>query len=152
MKRSILALAFLLMFVTNLNAQHGHPSAREEKPVVLLTGLGETSHPVATTSAEAQKFFNQGFILVYGFNHDEAARAFRRAAELDSQMAMAYWGLALAVGPNYNENAISPERLKMAYDAAQKGLALAVKGPEHERAYLEALAKRFSAAPDADQK
>jgi tetratricopeptide (TPR) repeat protein len=140
------------MFVTNLNAQHGHPSGREEKPVVLLAGLGETSHPVTTTSAEAQKFFNQGFILVYGFNHNEAARAFRRAAELDSQMAMAYWGLALATGPNYNETAISPERLKAAYDAVQKGLALAVKGPEHERAYLEALAKRFSAAPDADQK
>ena len=153
MKRSGLILACLLMFVTDFNAQHGHPSAaREEKPVVLLTGLGETSHPVATTSAEAQKFFNQGFVLVYGFNHDEAARAFRRAAELDSQMAMAYWGLALAIGPNYNETAISPERLKMAYDAVQKGLALAVKGPGHERAYLEALAKRFSAAPDADQK
>lgn len=152
MKRSIPVFIFVLIFVSNLYAQHGHPSAREEKPVVLLTGLGETSHPVKTTSAEAQKFFDQGFILVYGFNHDEAVRAFRRASELDPQMAMAYWGLALALGPNYNETTISPERMKAAQEAVQKGLALAAKGPEHERAYLEALSKRFSLAPNADQK
>jgi tetratricopeptide (TPR) repeat protein len=152
MKRSGLILIFLLMFATSLSAQHGHPSAREDKPVVLLTGLGETSHPVATTSAEAQKFFDQGFILAYGFNHDEAVRAFRRAAQLDPQMAMAYWGLALALGPNYNETTISPERMKAAHEAVQKGLILAAKGPEHERAYLGTLAKRFSADPTADQK
>ena len=153
MKRSTLILIFLFIFGTSLHAQHGHPSsAREEKPVVLLTGLGEMSHPVATVSAEAQKFFDQGFVLVYGFNHDEAVRAFRRASELDPQMAMAYWGLALALGPNYNETTISPERVKAAYDAVQKGLSLSAKGPEHERAYLETLARRFSADPKADQK
>ncbi len=152
MKRSTLVFIFILIFGTNLCAQHGHTPAREEKPVVLLTGLGEMSHPVATTSAEAQKFFDQGFTLVYGFNHDEAARAFRRAAELDPQMAMAYWGLAIAVGPNYNETAISTERMKAAHEAVQKGVQLAAKAPEHERAYLEALSKRFSADPKADQK
>ena len=101
---------------------------------------------------EAQKFFDQGLILVYGFNHDEAARAFRRAAELDPRMAMAQWGLALALGPNYNETSISPERMKAAHEAVQKGLALAADGPAHEREYLEALSKRFSTDPAADQK
>jgi tetratricopeptide (TPR) repeat protein len=152
MKRSTLAFIFLLVFGSDLYAQHGHPAGREEKPVTLLAGLGETSHPVTTTSAEAQKFFDQGFILVYGFNHDEAVRAFRRASELDPQMAMAYWGLALALGPNYNETAISQERMKAAHEAAQKGLALAAKAPEHERAFLEALARRFSLDSSADQK
>jgi tetratricopeptide (TPR) repeat protein len=153
MKRYPLLLIFPLIFGASIQAQHGHPSAREEKkPVVLLVGLGELSHPVATKSAEAQKFFDQGFVLTYGFNHDEAARAFRRAAELDPQMAMAYWGLALALGPNYNETTISPERMKAAHEAVQKGLALAATGPEHERAYLQALAKRFSLDAGADQK
>jgi tetratricopeptide (TPR) repeat protein len=65
---------------------------------------------------------------------------------------MAYWGLALALGPNYNETTISPERMKAAHDAVQKGLALTTKAPEHERAYLETLSKRFSADPSVDQK
>lgn len=152
MKRLSSAFIFLLIFSTDLAAQHVHPSTTPpEKPVVLLKGLGETTHPVTTANAEAQKFFDQGFILVYGFNHDEAARAFRRASQLDPQMAMAYWGLALALGPNYNQTTISPARLTEAHAAVQKGLALASKAPEHERAYLSALSKRFSADPNADQ-
>jgi tetratricopeptide (TPR) repeat protein len=117
-----------------------------------MEGLGEFRMPVATSVPEAQKFFDQGVILVYGFNHDEAARAFRRAAELDPRMAMAYWGLAMALGPNYNQTTIPPARMRAAHEAAQAGLKLAASGPEHERAYLEALARRFSADDAADQK
>src|SRR5918998_1180544 len=147
MKFPLVALA-LLLSPGLASAQHHAPAPKAEQPppVRLIAELGSYRFPVArTANAEAQKFFDQGMILVYGFNHDEAARAFRRAAELDPLMPMAQWGLALALGPNYNEASISPERLKAAHDAVQKGLALADKGPEHERAYLEALAKRFSA-------
>lgn len=133
-------------------AQHQHGAAAPAVDVRLIEGLGEFNLPVKTTSAEAQRFFDQGLILVYGFNHDEAARAFRRAAELDPRMAMAHWGLAMALGPNYNESAISPERMRAAHEAVQRGLALAADGPAHERAYLEALSKRFSTDPSADQK
>ncbi len=134
-------------------AQHQHGEApSSSQPVRLIEGLGEFSLPVRTGSAEAQKFFDQGMILVYGFNHDEAARAFRRAAELDPKMAMAHWGLALALGPNYNETSISAERMQAARQAVERGLALAAEGPAHERAYLEALSKRFSADAAADQK
>ncbi|HEV2863532.1 MAG TPA: hypothetical protein VGX48_21145 [Pyrinomonadaceae bacterium] len=134
-------------------AQHQHGAApAPSQPVRLIEGLGEFSLPVRTGSAEAQKFFDQGMILVYGFNHDEAARAFRRAAELDPKMAMAHWGLALALGPNYNETRISAERMQAARQAVERGLALSAEGPAHERAYLEALSKRFSADPAADQK
>jgi tetratricopeptide (TPR) repeat protein len=152
MKFPLLLLASLLSCSAALAQHQHHVAPKEQPPVALMSGLGSFSFPVSTGSAEAQKFFDQGVILVYGFNHAEAVRAFQRAAELDPRMAMAHWGLAMALGPNYNETSISPERLRAAHDAVQKGLALAARGPEHERAYLETLAKRFSPDPNADQK
>src|SRR5215510_13755602 len=67
-------------------------------PATLVPGMGSLHHPVRTPSAEAQKFFDQGLSFVYAFNHPEAMRSFERAAQLDPQMAMAYWGIALALG------------------------------------------------------
>src|SRR5262245_35112419 len=87
------------------DAAGGHPPAKQQKPAVLLEGLGSVHHPVSTKNAEAQKFFNQGLRLLYAFNHDEAHRSFQRAADLDPNLAMAHWGMALAVGPNYNLDA-----------------------------------------------
>src|SRR5829696_8893406 len=147
MRFPLLVVALMLACPVTFG-QHRHAAAPAGE-VRLLEGLGEFHMAVRTSVPEAQRFFDQGLILVYGFNHDEAARAFRRAAELDTKMSMAHWGLALALGPNYNETSISPERMKAAHDAVQKGLALAGGGPAHERAYLEALAKRFSADPAA---
>ncbi|MGH9844816.1 MAG: hypothetical protein ACREEM_39370, partial [Blastocatellia bacterium] len=91
---------------------HQHHAAAPAKPAAAMTGLGERRHPVTTRNAEAQRFFDQGLALVYAFNHDEAARSFRRAAELDPQLAMAWWGIALAVGPNYNEATVDAGRVK----------------------------------------
>jgi tetratricopeptide (TPR) repeat protein len=112
-------------------------------------GLGGLHHPVSTKSAEAQKFFDQGLALVYAFNHDEAIRSFKNAAGLDPELAMAYWGIALALGPNINLP-VDPEREKAAYEALQKAQALSKKAPEQERAYIEALSKRYSNDPKAD--
>ena len=131
---------------------HHHHSAVAAKPAPAMTGLGERHHPVSTRNAEAQRFFNQGLALVYAFNHEEAARSFRRAAELDQQLAMAYWGVALAVGPNYNEATLDAERVKAAYEAVQKAQSLAAGATERERAYILALAKRFSSDPQPDYK
>jgi tetratricopeptide (TPR) repeat protein len=117
-----------------------------------MEGLGTHHHPVATTKREAQQFFDQGLILLYAFNHDEAARSFRRAAELDPKLAMAWWGVALALGPNYNLPQVDPEQAKAAYDALQKALRLAEGAPEPERDYIKALAARYSADPKADGK
>ncbi len=122
-----------------------------EQPVTLMSGLGSLHHPVTTTNPEAQRFFDQGLALVYAFNHEEAARSFKRAAELDPQMAMAYWGVALALGPNINLD-VDPEHEKAAHDAAQKALSLAARVSANERAYIEALARRYSIALDPDLK
>lgn len=154
MKRITLALAFFLISISTIFAQHDAASmnmAGKEKPATLMTGLGSYHRKVSTTSAEAQKFFDQGLTLIYAFNHEAAIRSFKRAAELDPQMAMAYWGIALALGPNINLD-VDPEREKAAYDAVQKALALSAKAPVNERAYINALAKRYSIDPQADLK
>ncbi len=122
-----------------------------EQPATLMAGLGSVHHPVSTTNPEAQRFFDQGLALVYAFNHDEAVRSFKRAAELDPRLAMAWWGVGLALGPNINLD-VDPAREKAAYDAVQKAIALSAGASENERAYIEALAKRYSIDPQADLK
>jgi len=132
-------------------AQHGEHASASDRPAALLAGMGNGHHPIATANPEAQKFFDQGLMLAYGFNHDEAVRSFRRAAELDPRAAMPQWGIALALGPNYNMP-LDPERAKLAYEALEKARALAAAAPENERAYVNALAKRYSEDPKADRK
>ncbi len=115
----------------------------------LMPGLGEVHHPVSTKSREAQQFFDQGLKLVYAFNHDEARRSFQRVADLDPKLAMAWWGVALTLGPNYNLP-VDPEREKAGYDAAQRALALQENASEPERAYIIALSVRYSNDPHSD--
>src|SRR5271166_6868423 len=123
--------------------------ASDERPVTLMSGLGDWHHPVTTSNPEAQEFFDQGLRLIYAFNHDEAARSFQKAAELDPKLAMAYWGIAEAVGPNYNDPA-SADRFKQAHEAIQKAVDLSGNASEAERGYIFAMAKRFPADPKAD--
>jgi tetratricopeptide (TPR) repeat protein len=117
----------------------------------LMEGLGELHHPIATDSEEAQKFFDQGLTLIYAFNHDEAIRSFRRAAELDPKSPMPWWGIAYALGPNINSD-VDPNREKAAYEAVQQALKLSENAPANEKAYVTALVKRYSADPKADLK
>ena len=145
-----LLFALLLLFPVTAFAQHGHAPAKEPAPVALESGLGDINHPVSTTKAEAQKFFNQGLAYVYAFNHAEAIRSFKQATELDPQLAMGYWGMALALGSNYNVPADGPS-LITAYNNLQKAIELAPKASPQERAYIEALAKRYSGDVQADQ-
>ncbi len=132
-------------------AAQDHASHRQAHPVTLVTGLSDLHHPVSTHNAEAQKFFDQGLRFIYAFNHDEAARSFQHAAELDPKLAMAYWGVAEAVGPNYNDPA-DPDRYKHAHDAVQKAVDLSAGASPVEQAYIEAMAKRFPADPSSDLK
>jgi tetratricopeptide (TPR) repeat protein len=128
-----------------------HPAHPDAKPATLMPGLGNLHHPVSTNNPEAQEFFDQGLRLIYAFNHDEAARSFQRAAELDPNLAMAYWGIAEAVGPNYNDPA-SDDRFMHAHQAIQKAVDLSANASPSEQAYIAAMAKRFPADPKADRR
>jgi tetratricopeptide (TPR) repeat protein len=133
----------------SLAAQDHSAHAAAAKPATMMTGMGDLHHPVSTKNADAQAFFDQGLRLIYAFNHDEAARSFQRAADLDPKLAMAYWGIAEAVGPNYNDPA-SEERFKQAHEAIQKAVDLSAGASPAEQDYIKAMAKRFPADPKAD--
>ena len=137
-----------LVLCTAALAQHHSEGA---KPATLMSGLSDLHHPVTTSNPQAQLFFDQGLRLIYAFNHDEAARSFQHAAGLDPKMAMAYWGVAEAVGPNYNDPA-SEDRFKQAHEAIQKASDLSATSSPSEKAYIEAMAKRFPADPKSDLK
>ncbi|HXM99618.1 MAG TPA: hypothetical protein VN982_14190 [Candidatus Dormibacteraeota bacterium] len=135
-----------LIFV--LAASVGTLFAQSKAPA-LMPGLGQHHHAISTKSSEAQRFFDQGLTLVFAFNHEEAARSFRRAAELDPQSAMAYWGIALALGPCINLD-VDPPHEKAAHEAVRKAMSLSPGATESERAYIQALAKRYSVEPGVD--
>src|SRR5258708_7129211 len=100
------------LFVTLAFAQHEMPAPHPEKPVALYKGLGTWHHPITTSSDDAQKYFDQGLALLYGFNRYEALRSFRKATELDSAATMAYWGMAMAQDPYINMDIDSSVDLK----------------------------------------
>ncbi|MFN6962538.1 MAG: tetratricopeptide repeat protein [Pyrinomonadaceae bacterium] len=147
-----LVLIIVLLAAQAAFAQHGHGShaANDKKPVWLDDGLGAVDHPVTTRSAEAQRFFNQGLAYLYAFNHAEGINSFRHAAELDPEMAMAFWGVALGLGSNYNVTA-DEAQLVEAYDNLQKALALSAKVSEADRDYIAALSKRYAKDPKTDR-
>ena len=125
------------------------PAAAPAAPP-LVPGFGSHHHPIATSSPDAQRYFDQGIVLVFGFNHEEAVRSFTHAAELDPKAAMPHWGIAWALGPNYNLD-VDDARSTLAYAAMQKALTLSAGGPASERAYIETMAARFSLDPKADR-
>jgi len=130
-------------------AERAVQTAVAAPPPPLFTDLGTYHHPV-TCSPPAQQYFDQGLRLVYGFNHDEAVRAFNEAARLDPSCAMAMWGVALALGPNINLP-LDTERGAAAHAAMQRAVALAPKASAAEQDYIAALAKRYSDDPGADR-
>ena len=108
-----------------------------------LQNLGSHTFPVSTRNAQAQRFINQGLDLAYAFNHAEARRSFREAARLDPDLAMAHWGQALVLGPNINA-AMEANEEPAAYEHVQEALKRAGRATARERAYIEALATRYS--------
>jgi tetratricopeptide (TPR) repeat protein len=108
-----------------------------------LQNLGTYTFKVSTKSKRAQLFVNQGLNLAYGFNHAEAGRAFREAARLDPSCAMAYWGQAYVLGPNINAP-MTPDDEPKALAAAQKAVSLKGKASAREKAYIDAVAKRYT--------
>lgn len=135
-------------------------AAQTEKPVALWRGMGLHQHPIETASGEAQKYFNQGLVLLYGFNRPEARRSFERAAQLDPQAAMPHWGIAATYAPHINMDLDGDVDLKKAC-AAGKEAAARARTPyekmwagaasglcESEEAHRTAMRKLHEAYPD----
>src|SRR6478736_614102 len=134
-KFSLLSLVALLIAL---------PTRAEKLPGPLLDGLGNIQHPVTTQSKQAQRYFDQGVRLMFGFNHKEAIRSFRSAAYLDPSCAMAYWGVAYAYGPHVNKPMDASDTTN-AWAALQLALANQSRVTPKEQAYIAALAKRYQA-------
>jgi tetratricopeptide (TPR) repeat protein len=132
-------------------AQTQPPPPGYVREAPLLSGLGERSHPISTRVALAQRYFDQGLILAYGFNHAEAARSFREVQRLDPDCPMGFWGEALVLGPNINDAAMDAERVRGAWSALEGALARVENATPAERDYIEALARRYTSEPGADR-
>jgi hypothetical protein len=118
---------------------------------VLLEGLGDYSFPVASDHPEVQRWFDQGLMLSYGFNHDAAERAFLKATELDPECAMCWWGAALVLGPHVNAG-MDPADNADAWNRLQRARALAPKAGERGQAFIEALSARYAEQPPEDRR
>ncbi len=147
----LLSMVVLGLFLCGMVSAQDHSAHTQAKPATLMQGYGDLHHLVSTGNAQAQQFFDQGLRQIYAFNHDEAARSFQRAADLDPKLAMAYWGVAEAVGPNYNDPA-SDDRFAAAHTAIQKAVDLSGSASPAEQAYIKAMALRFPADPKADRR
>lgn len=149
--RTIALVAALLLAPSLAAADHTHAGGapHAHAPAFDSPRLGPGHHAVSTSSVEAQRLFDQGLALCFAFNHDEAIRSFERAAAADPKLAMAHWGVAYALGPNINLP-VDPDREMRAHDEAQKARALADGASAAERAYIDAIGRRYSDDPKAD--
>ncbi len=148
---ALVGLAALAASLPTAAQQHAHQAPLPPAATELHPGLGDYHFPITTANPDAQVYFDQGIRLLYGFNHDEAARYFRRAAELDPQAPMPYWGVALSIGPNYNDTAVDAARAQATYDAVKNAEQRAANASERERDYIAALGLRYpSPEPASD--
>jgi len=151
-----LSLTFLLCAASRLAAQeHHHPpgmptNESSTTATPLYQNLGSLHHEVTTKSDLAQQYFDQGLRLTYAFNHDEAIKSFKQALVHDSTCAMCYWGIAYALGPNINLP-MDSSLVRPAWDASYNAVRFSVNVSPRERAYIDALSKRYSADPTANR-
>jgi tetratricopeptide (TPR) repeat protein len=132
------------MTETGPTPKQGQARSRFQAP--LLEGMGDHRFAISSTNPDAQRFFNQGLILAYGFNHAEAERSFREAARLDPDCAICWWGVAWVLGPNINTR-MSPDNVPKAWTALQNARDLAHKASAKEKDLIDALAQRYVEDP-----
>ncbi len=143
-------LAFAALAACGERPAASGDAARAEEQMALMDGLGDLHHAITTRAPRAQQFFDQGLRLDYAFNHAEAIRSFRAAQSLNAECAMCFWGEALAWGPNINLPMDSASAAA-AFTAITRAKQLAGSASEKERAYINALAWRYSPVPAADR-
>lgn len=140
---AIASLVFLIYGTANAEG----PAAGK-----LYAGFGDYHRAMQTESEEAQKLYDQGLQLMYGFNHDEAIRSFHEAAKLDSEAPMPWWGIAYSHGININDPAMTDERSKAAREAADNALARIDKATPVEAALIRAVSARYAYPAPEDRK
>ncbi|MGH8292786.1 MAG: hypothetical protein ACRESA_04875 [Gammaproteobacteria bacterium] len=151
--RSLSGILFLLFgcLVASASVQAGNSGSASRVPAVpLYDNLGNLHHRISTTNSLAQRYFDQGLRLTYGFNHAEAIRAYTEAARLDPHCAICYWGIALDYGPNINAP-MDPDSGVKAYAAAQQALSLLTYASPEEQDFIHAVATRYAVKPEADR-
>lgn len=121
------------------------------KAPYLYDDLSRFHRAVTTHSEEAQRFFDQGLVLAWAFNHDEAIRAFGEAARIDPACAMAWWGIALANGPHINNPSLAPDHARAAWEALAKARAAAGGASATERTLIDALTYRYAEVASEDR-
>lgn len=137
--------------IANQPGAHHALQTSQARRAPLFDDLGDYHYPISTESKLAQRYFDQGLILAYGFNHAEAARSFREAAKLDPNCAMCNWGLAYVLGPNINA-AMEESAVSEAWQAVQKAIELSQYASDKERAYIQVLAERYAQTSIQDRK
>ncbi|MDP2276154.1 MAG: hypothetical protein Q8K32_35750 [Archangium sp.] len=152
-RSAAVALSLFTSCVTTQEAARPPPAAEapRKQPPPVVEGVGTYARPVSHASQEAQRWFNQGLNLVYGFNHDEAIRSFAWAAELAPDCALCAWGVAYANGPHINNPQLSPENAQAAWAALKQAQARAAGATPVEQALITALAARYADPPPADR-
>ncbi len=132
---------------TTEDGRHAQAGANAQ----IFDAMDAHERPVTISTPEAQLYFNQGLTWMYAFNHDEAIRSFAHAAGLDPECAMAWWGVALCEGPNYNDPVMTPQRTAAAWSALQKAIARIDNTNRVERALITALSFRYAEAWTEDR-
>ena len=138
------------------NALSSDLALAEKAGAPLFEGMGEYEMPITTEEPNAQRYFNQGMVLAFAFNHAESIRSFRAAQTLDPTCAMCFWGEALATGPNINVTSkgkviMAPAERKSAYAALQRAIALQDNASPKEQSYIKALTRRYDGDPNSDR-
>ena len=133
-----------------LIAQAFAAPASQTTPIPLYDDLAKSTFPVTSSNPQARRYFSQGLLMTYGFNHSGAVRSFREAQRLDPSCAMCWWGEAVALGPNINAPMDERDR-DAALNAMDRTMALREGASPMERALIEAVARRYSRDPKADR-
>jgi tetratricopeptide (TPR) repeat protein len=142
----------LLVIVLAAIWHRGWRAVSDAQTEPFFVGLGSYSRKVTTASPVAQRYFDQGLAFLYGFNHEEAQRSFEAAAAVDPQCAMAYWGIAMANGPDINDMNVDPAHARGAWQAACRARELRAMASPVERAVIEAVCQRFADMQPVDRK
>lgn len=150
-RRSLILFTAVFMSCTATWAQHPGAKKPDAPMPPLMEGLGTAEITITTADPMAQAYFNQGLRLIYAFNHEEAIKAFRAAETIDPDCAMAQWGVAVALGPNYNMEA-DPEKAEILLTSLRKAQQLVKNAAPKEQDFVAAASKRYAEDPKADRK